>query len=93
MSPCYHVTKGDAPTLILHGDADTLVPLHQSELICEKFKEAGVPCELIVKKGAGHGVWPTMFDDLKTICDWFDKYLKPSQTAQAATTAPAASGN
>ncbi len=85
MSPRYHVTKGDAPTLILHGDADDLVPLQQSELICEKFREAGVPCELIVKKGAGHGVWPTMLDDLKTIMDWFDKYLKTPMTAQAST--------
>ena len=38
MSPCYHVTKEDAPTLIIHGDADALVPLQQSELICERFK-------------------------------------------------------
>jgi acetyl esterase/lipase len=93
MSPCYHVTKEDAPTLILHGDADTLVPLQQSELICSRFKEAGVPCQLIVKKGAGHGIWPTMLDDLKTMVDWFDTYLKPSQTAQAPAAQPAAAGN
>lgn len=84
MSPCYHVTKDDAPTLIIHGDADKLVPLQQSELIMEKFKEAGVPAELIVKQGAAHG-WPTILADFKSIADWFDKYLKPSNTtAQAA---------
>ena len=58
--------KDDAPTLIIHGDADELVPLQQSELIIAKFKEAGVPAELVVKKGAGHG-WATMLvDDVKT---------------------------
>jgi len=84
MSPVYHVTHDDAPTLIIHGDADQLVPLQQSELIIEKFKAAGVPAQLIVKKGAKHG-WATMFfDDSKSIADWFDKYLKSPATAQAA---------
>jgi acetyl esterase/lipase len=83
-SPIYHVSKDDAPTLILHGDADTLVPLQQSEIIVEKFNEAGVPVELVVKKGAGHGLWPSMADDLKTIADWFDKHLQGNATAQAA---------
>ena len=83
MSPCYHVTKDDPPTLIIHGDSDPLVPLQQSQLIIERFKEANVPAQLIVKEGAKHG-WPTIFVDFKTIADWFDKYLKPSTaTAQA----------
>jgi acetyl esterase/lipase len=83
MSPCYHVTKDDAPTLIIHGDSDKLVPLQQSQRIMECFKEAGVPAQLIVKEGGSHG-WPTIFADFKTLGDWFDKYLKsPSQTAQA----------
>ncbi len=76
VSPIYHVNAGDAPTLIMHGDADDLVPLQQSEIILEKFKEAGVPAELVVKKGAGHGVWPSMLiQDFGAFADWFDKYL------------------
>ncbi|HEX5446548.1 MAG TPA: alpha/beta hydrolase [Pirellulales bacterium] len=85
MSPIYHVTKDDAPTLILHGDADTLVPLQQSQIIVEKFKEAGVPVKLIVKEGAGHGLWPSMLTtDFGTIATWFDTYLAPQHAAQAA---------
>jgi len=81
VSPVYHVTKDDPPTLIIHGDKDALVPLQQSEIIIEKFKEAGVPCELVVKKGAGHG-WPQLHGDMKLIADWFDKYLaKPAESA------------
>ncbi len=75
ISPVTHVSKKSAPTLIIHGDADTLVPLQQAEVMIAKLKEAGVPCELIVKKGAGHG-WADIVKDLDTCADWFDKYLK-----------------
>jgi acetyl esterase/lipase len=84
VSPIYHVSKDDAPTLIIHGDADPLVPLQQSEVIMEKFKEAGVPAELIVKKGAAHG-GIEFLTDVNRMPDWFDKYLKPTEaTAQVA---------
>lgn len=86
ISPIYHVKKDSAPALIIHGDADTLVPIQQGEIMVAKLKEAGVPAELIVKHGAGHG-WATMPLDIKTIADWFDKYLKP-----AASSAPAQTG-
>jgi acetyl esterase/lipase len=75
ISPVYHVTPDDAPTLIIHGDADKLVPIQQAELIITKLKEAGIPAQLVVKQGASHG-WPGMEKDMATIADWFDKHLK-----------------
>ena len=75
ISPITHVTKNSAPALIIHGDADKLVPIQQAEVIIAKFKEAGVPCELVVKKGAGHG-WAAIEKDCVTLADWFDKQLK-----------------
>jgi acetyl esterase/lipase len=74
ISPVYHVNKDSAPALIIHGDADKLVPIQQAELIIARYKEFGVPCELVVKKGAGHG-WPGLERDLTTLADWFDKHL------------------
>ena len=74
ISPAYHVKKESAPALIIHGDADKLVPIQQAELLAPKYKEAGVPFELVVKKGADHG-WKGMDQDVKTLADWFDKYL------------------
>lgn len=74
ISPITHVSPDDPPTLIIHGDADNLVPIAQAEAIVAKLKEAGVPAELIVKKGAGHG-WPGIEKDASTLADWFDKYL------------------
>jgi len=75
ISPVYHVSKDSAPALIIHGDADKLVPIQQAELIIAKYKEAGVPCELVVKKGLAHG-WAGMDRDVPTLADWFDKYTK-----------------
>jgi dipeptidyl aminopeptidase/acylaminoacyl peptidase len=65
---------------LIHGDKDGLVPLQQSQLIIAKFEEAGVPCKLVVKPGEGHG-WARWHDDMRTITDWFDKYLKNTATA------------
>jgi acetyl esterase/lipase len=74
ISPVYHVTPDDPPTLIIHGDKDRLVPLQQSEEIVEKLKQAGVDTKLIVKKGADHG-WLTMVQDASAFVDWFDAHL------------------
>jgi acetyl esterase/lipase len=74
ISPINHVTSDDPPTLIVHGDADFLVPIQQAEIIITKLKEANVPAELVVKKGAAHG-WAGMDKDAITFGDWFDKYL------------------
>ncbi len=74
ISPVNHVTNDDPPTLIIHGDADLLVPIQQAELIINKLKEAGVASELVVKKGAAHG-WPELGKDIQILVDWFDKHL------------------
>jgi acetyl esterase/lipase len=76
ISPIYHISADDPPTLIIHGDADHLVPIQQAESFIAKLKEAGVPAKLVVKKGAGHGYWKDIDKDMVTIADWFDKYLQ-----------------
>lgn len=75
ISPLTHISADAPPTLIIHGDADNLVPFQQSEMMVAKLKKFGVPAELIVKKGAGH-VWGGMEKDMVAILDWFDKYLE-----------------
>jgi len=74
ISPVYFVTEKSPPMLIIHGDADKLVPIQQAELMIEKLKANKVPCELVVKPGAAHG-WPKLLEDTKILADWFDKYL------------------
>ena|ERR1700677_1663741 len=53
--PVNYVHAGAPPFLLIHGDADALVPLHQSELLHEALKRAGVESVLHVVKGAAHG--------------------------------------
>ena len=74
ISPIYHVHKDQAPVLIFHGDADTLVPLEQSERFQEKAKEVGAEVEVIVRPGQRHG-WLTMPIDISRMAEWFDEKL------------------
>lgn len=75
-SPIKHVTQDDAPTLLIHGDQDDLVPLSNSETMHEALDQAGVSNRLVVIEGAGHGFNDAqrkkMFAELS---QWFDRYL------------------
>ena len=75
ISPINHVSADDPPTLIIHGDADKLVPIQQAEIIVAKLKAVNIPAQLIPKPGAVHG-WPHMDQDVTTFIDFFDKILK-----------------
>jgi acetyl esterase/lipase len=74
ISPISHVTPDDAPTLIIHGDADELVPIQQSEGMVEALKRAGVETKLVTRPGSKHG-WFTMTRDMELFADWFDEHL------------------
>lgn len=74
ISPITHVSADDPPTLLIHGGSDPLVPLQQSQSMVAALKKVGVPAQLIVKPGAGHG-WPDLDKSIPQVADWFDKYL------------------
>ncbi len=74
ISPVNHCSADDAPTLIIHGDADKLVPIQQAELFIAGLDKVGVATQLVRKPGLAHG-WPNIVDDLSTILDWFDRHL------------------
>jgi acetyl esterase/lipase len=75
ISPINHISSDDPPTLIIHGDADELVPIQQAQIIIQKLKDAGVAAKLVTKLGAAHG-WPDQAKDMVLIADWFDAHLK-----------------
>ena len=74
MSPLFYVSSNLPPTLIYHGDADTLVPLEQSQRYQAKARELGDTVELVVHHGGKHG-WLSMVWDILAFADWFDRYL------------------
>lgn len=54
-SPLHRVTGDEPPFLFVHGDADSTVPVGQSEAMAQRLGEAGVRTELQVLPGVGHG--------------------------------------
>ena len=55
ISPILFVSPDDPPTLLIHGDADELVNVSNSELIYAALQTAGVESELIIIPGGDHG--------------------------------------
>lgn len=55
ISPILHVDPNDPPVLVIHGDADTLVPISSGRAIHEALTAAGVRNSFIVIEGGDHG--------------------------------------
>ena len=81
LSPIYYVSSNLPPTLIYHGDADTLVPLDQSIRFQAEARKLGRTVKLVVHHGGKHG-WLSMLWDIRTFADWFDRYLGPEKPTQ-----------
>ena len=76
VSPFLHVSDDDAPTLLIHGDKDKLVPISASTRIHEAFTGKKVPAELMVIKGAAHGFRGKLANRAAVaLADWFEKHL------------------
>jgi acetyl esterase/lipase len=75
ISPINFVTSNMPPTLVMHGDADKLVPIYQAEIFKKRCEEARAPFKLVVRAGKDHG-WKEMPDDMKIFADWFDEHLR-----------------
>lgn len=74
LSPIYHVHAGIPPVLIIHGDADTLTPLDQSERFVEAAAQVGAEVRLVVLPGKQHGgLWVVW--ELKRVAEFFDGVL------------------
>ena len=82
-SPVTHVTADDPPVLLIHGDADEVVPYQNAEVMKAALEKAGVPVELLRIPGAGHG--PTFPgatnppDYIGAMVEWFDRHLAAQQ--------------
>jgi len=78
-SPVSCASEIRAPVLLLHGNADTSVPLAQSEAIATALRTAGVPVEHHIYDGEGHG-WrrsATIADDFERIDAFLRRWVLP----------------
>lgn len=53
-SPLFHAARLACPTLFIHGDADRVVGIEQSQMMHKALREAGRDAELMVIPGAAH---------------------------------------
>jgi acetyl esterase/lipase len=81
-SPITHVTRDDAPMLLMHGDADDVVPIDQSTTLVAALKAAGVEVRFIEVPGGRHGEDfrfakddPRLPDQYGETRRWFDAHL------------------
>src|SRR5262249_25855254 len=56
-SPLTYVRSGMPPVIMVHGDADPLVPYNHSVRLNEALEKAGVPHEFVTIPGGGHGTF------------------------------------
>jgi acetyl esterase/lipase len=82
-SPLTHVTRDDPPMLLMHGDADTIVPIKQSEIMESALKQAGVTVRFVRVPGGAHGPNfrlpigdPRLPDHVGEAVRWFDAHLR-----------------
>jgi len=76
-SPISYIKDAKTPTLIQHGELDKRVPIPNAYELLQGLRDHGVPAELIVYKGFGHGItkpkerlaanWHNW--------QWFNKYI------------------
>jgi acetyl esterase/lipase len=74
-SPIYTISPSFPPTLLVHGDADTLVPIQQSESFRDALKKAGVATDLVVVKGGKHD-GATLAQGITRALAWFNEKLR-----------------
>jgi dipeptidyl aminopeptidase/acylaminoacyl peptidase len=79
------VTATAAPFLLLHGDADELIPFRHAELMREALEGLGVPVKLVRIAGGGHAPdFPGAIDPpdyLGESVAWFDAHLPMARAA------------
>ena len=55
-SPMSYIKQAKTPTLIQHGELDRRVPIANAYELRQGLEDRGVPVEMIVYKGFGHGI-------------------------------------
>ena len=72
-----HVAAISTPTLIVHGEADTRVPVGQGRELYSALRHRGVPCEFVVYPREGHSFVERNHqrDLLTRVREWFTRYL------------------
>jgi len=77
-NPMTYIRPGMPPFLIIHGSADWVVPVEQSEMVHQALLEQGNESELDILEGAGHWSVKSFANDevFNKILGFLDRHLK-----------------
>jgi dipeptidyl aminopeptidase/acylaminoacyl peptidase len=76
-SPMSYIRQAKTPTLIQHGELDRRVPIPNAYELRQGLEDRGVPVEMVVYKGFGHGISrpKAMRAVMQHNLLWFNHYL------------------
>ncbi len=76
-SPMSYIKQAKTPTLIQHGELDRRVPIPNAYELRQGLQDRGVPVEMVVYKGFGHGISKpkAMRAVMQHNLLWFNHYL------------------
>ncbi len=76
-SPMTYIKQAKTPTLIQHGEFDKRVPIPNAYELRQGLEDRGVPVEMIVYKGYGHGITKpkSMRAVMQHNLGWFNHYI------------------
>jgi dipeptidyl aminopeptidase/acylaminoacyl peptidase len=72
-----YIKQAKTPTLIQHGELDRRVPIPNAYELRQGLEDRGVPVEMVVYKGFGHGISKpkAMRAVMQHNLLWFNHYL------------------
>ncbi len=85
LSPYTHIRADNAPTLLIHGDMDDVVPFSNAQICMEKAKELGAPYEILVSEWGNHVLTspirgqvasPSLNEAMHIAADWICRQLE-----------------
>lgn len=77
-SPLAYINNAKTPMLIVHGGADTRVPITQSEEMYTALRLKKIPVQMVVYKRQPHGILEreAKIDFMNRTLGWFKEYIK-----------------
>ena len=90
-SPLHRVRRGMPSTLIVHGTADSEVPLTQARRYCAELQSVRAACDVIEVGGASHRAenwWPSQWTYKPRVVDWLSRTLSFAARPRDASIQP-----
>lgn len=75
-NPITYISKHTPPFFIAHGTNDNMVPCHQSEILYEALKKAGITVTFLKIEGADHGYMGASREKMVELDSQVEAFLK-----------------